>query len=200
MTINGFYPISLASILVLTWQHSLKPPAVLILLAVVWVNVAIHELGHVAVVRCTGGRVIRLTIKPWHGVIILRQEDRLAFAVTALAGPAAGLMAGGTALFVLGQLSAPWVVTAVGVSLHAILWAGICDNALNLLPVGVLDGRQFVNALREWRVQQRWIEHLREMRLREVPEPPPAVVAPTDAAPSWDIPKCRRLLTPATST
>jgi Zn-dependent protease len=187
MFVNGFYPVSLTSLIVLSWEYSLTPLSTFLLLAVMCANVAVHEFGHAAVACWTGGNVNGLVIAPWYGRISLEQDDRLAFAMIALAGPVAGIVAGSTALCVLGQVTSTPMVTTFGVSLCGILWAGICDNCLNLLPVWVLDGSQFVKALQEWRKVRRTIEHPmieRPWTVPETPTPPPPVEAFMDAVPS----------------
>ena len=182
MLVNGFYPVSLATLMVLEWEYSLNPLATFMLLVVMWANVAVHEFGHATVACWTRGSVTGLAITPWYGRIDLEQDDRLAFALIALAGPVAGIAAGSAALCVLGQVTSTPLVTTFGASLCGILWAGICDNCLNLLPVWVLDGSQFVKAFREWRAGRRMIQP--PSNAPEVPVAPPFVVAFMDTAPS----------------
>jgi Zn-dependent protease len=182
MPVSGFYPVSLATLMVLEWEYSLNPLATFMLLVVMWANVAVHEFGHATVACWTRGSVTGLTITPWYGRIDLEQEDRLALAMVALAGPVAGIAAGSTALCVLSQVTRSSLVTTFGASLCGVLWAGICDNCLNLVPVWVLDGSRFVEAFREWRESRRTNERPRQNP--EAPVAPPCVVAFRDTAPS----------------
>ena len=171
MNINGFYPISLFGLLLLARARTLSPGALLVLVCVVWVNVAVHEMGHVWATYSLGGRVTDVSIRPWHGVTTVDEEDPLAFALIALAGPAAGFAAGAVALTILGPVGGAIESTSFTMALHDLLWAGMFDNVVNLFPAWVLDGNRFVNAVRAWRLQRR-IDRIMDGDPDRAPEPP----------------------------
>lgn len=154
MFTNGFYPVSLFLLFAIVIRHAPSPWVSLALLGVLLLNVTIHEMGHAAAVRLFGGRVNRVLITPWHGMINFDLTSSFGFVVVALGGPVAGIAAGSLALSALGAWSGAWAASATGQLLQAMLWAGIADNTLNLLPVWELDGNKFDEWLREWRIER----------------------------------------------
>lgn len=94
---------------------------------------AVHEAGHIAAIRLTGGRVMELTIGA-AGAVIERSESRsrLAEAVCAASGPAAGAIYALAASALGRALGSDMLATSAGMSLVL--------SAFNSLPVLPLDG------------------------------------------------------------
>jgi Zn-dependent protease len=103
---------------------------------------ALHELGHVCAMRLFGDKDSRFYFLPIFGGVALGQQKLSAdwkLVVIVLAGPAAGLLS------VLACLALAYVISNEWFLACAILFALV--NALNLLPIPMLDGGQILNAL-----------------------------------------------------
>jgi Zn-dependent protease len=120
---------------------------VLLWIAVVFVSILVHELGHAAVARAYGCEPsITLFamggLTQWSGVRL----GPLPLVVVGLAGPMAGFALGGAVLALAGALppEAPFLAR---LAVQDLLWVNFGWGLLNLLPVLPLDGGQVVRSL-----------------------------------------------------
>jgi stage IV sporulation protein FB len=140
--------------------------AVLIWLAVCFVSILIHELGHVFAFRAFGVRA-DVVLYSWGGLAVPNGGSRLGTfgqLVVSLAGPFAGfgfaaavsavaLLAGATFHLSVHTVVMPSLSAVVNgsyywnVLLNDLLWVNISWGLLNLLPIYPLDGGQAARAL-----------------------------------------------------
>jgi Zn-dependent protease len=132
-------------------------------LAVVFISVLLHELGHALVARGFGlSPQITLYsmggLTSWSEVTEIAPPKHLAIS---LAGPAAGFLLGGV-LFV----AAPTLLRAapselLTVAYHDLLWVNIGWGVFNLFPILPLDGGHVLLTLERWltRKQDQIISH-----------------------------------------
>ncbi len=132
-------------------------------LAVVFISVLLHELGHALVARRFGlSPQITLYsmggLTSWSEVTEIAPPKHLAIS---LAGPAAGFLLGGV-LFV----AAPTLLRAapselLTVAYHDLLWVNIGWGVFNLFPILPLDGGHVLLTLERWltRKQDQIISH-----------------------------------------
>lgn len=108
------------------------------------VLIFLHELGHVAEARRQGLQVHKLQFVPLFGAYVMyeRARDAVRGAQIALAGPVLGGLAA-LACWGIGEWTGSdfWL---------ALAYLGFLVNALNLLPVWVLDGAAVVRASNPW--------------------------------------------------
>jgi stage IV sporulation protein FB len=146
----------------------LPPKYLLVWVAVVFVSILIHEMGHALVIR-QFGMWPRILLYTFGGLAIydpVRRDPRRQMLIS-LAGPAAGfLLAGAIVLLskanghpVEFQIGPPFgleIIPArfenplVTMSVYFLLQVNIWWGLMNLLPVYPLDGGQFLYALLEW--------------------------------------------------
>ena len=177
MWINGFYPLSCAALLLAALEGAASPATLLAMLATLWINVVLHELGHAVTTCATGGAVTGLKLYPWHGVTtVQRPEGHLAYAAVVAAGPALGIAAALGGIALLSMAVGPVVLGSAVAAMHAMLWLGIADNALNLIPVGVLDGRRLLREVSAWRVERARHSLPQRHEWEVVPTAPPVAV------------------------
>ena len=106
---------------------------------------ALHECGHVAVLRLVGGHVARFRITPFGAELRVRHSERLSYGreiAAVLAGPGANLLCA----CVLARLavSAGWERGFMIAGIHAAL------ALFNLLPLRALDGGRSLYLLLSW--------------------------------------------------
>jgi Zn-dependent protease len=102
----------------------------------------IHEMGHVVVLRLQGVKASAPMFIPFLGAFVtVKQPQRsvAAEATSALAGPAAGLLASGVVLFAADASNSAF--------LRALAYSGFLLNLFNLLPALPLDGGRVAGAL-----------------------------------------------------
>lgn len=150
MARNGFFPFTLCVIVFLARVVHMTPAISAVLVGLAWLTTIAHELGHVAVLRWTGGRVRGVIPTPFMGITLHDPAHTRRPVELALAGPLAGAAFGASVLVALHVLAPPHSLLLSAV--HKLLWAGIADNLVfNLLPWGPLDGAYLVRALRDRR-------------------------------------------------
>jgi Zn-dependent protease len=111
--------------------------------AVVFVSVLVHELGH-AVAGLAFGRKVDIELHGMGGTTRLAGEPTgpVGQFVVALAGPAAGFLLGGMAL-----LAQPFAGAGMpGTVVADLVWANLGWGVLNLLPIRPLDGSHALEA------------------------------------------------------
>lgn len=102
----------------------------------------VHEMGHVVVLRAQGIKASAPMFIPFLGAFVtVKQAQRsvAAEAVSALAGPVAGLAVSGAVLLAADSLDSPL--------LRALAYTGFFINLFNLLPALPLDGGRVAGAL-----------------------------------------------------
>ena len=116
--------------------------------AVVFVSILLHELGHALAFRACGANA-DIVLYSMGGLTMPRRErpfGRSEKIFTALAGPAAGMLLGGAVkLFAMrhGEFANPLAELAV----EQLLWVNIGWGLFNLVPVLPLDGGLVLEAL-----------------------------------------------------
>jgi len=121
-------------------------------------SVAVHEFGHVLVLRRLGLTVNSVTLTAFGGLTEYEgRRSSLAQGLIAFAGPCASALLAVTLLAVRLSLGG----SDVDGGLASVLTFGVGTNAVitvvNLLPFPTLDGAQIVRSL--WRVRSRGREH-----------------------------------------
>jgi len=151
--IHAFYPITL-SVLLAMLRLPAAAPTIVAALGLLWLNVAVHEAGHIVLARAAGHRVVRVLILPGYGLTSVRSRGQRGRVTMMLAGPLSGALAAGGALLLLGvAAAAPLAPSAEALAWFG--WAMLADNLMNLLPFGIMDGRRALMAHREHRVLAR---------------------------------------------
>lgn len=131
----------------LGWRLQSDPPLLLSWMAIVFVSVLWHELGHaLAFRRCGNAAHIQLhglggLTWPVDGPPLTARRDLL----VSLAGPASGFALGGLALY-LGDVLAPAPGTLAAFTLRQLVWANVAWGVFNLLPILPLDGGRMLAA------------------------------------------------------
>ena len=87
---HAFLPFTLFAIIWIARIFHMGPNLSLLLLGAAWFNVLAHELGHVAVLKFTGGRVRAVIPTPFMGITLHDPDYRRNPVALALAGPLAG--------------------------------------------------------------------------------------------------------------
>lgn len=151
----AFYPAAWTALFLLFVFRAVPLPLLLGLVCVVWVSVAVHELGHVAAAILAGGRVTGIRIHPWHGRTTYRNCGNLQGIAVALAGPAAGFLSAAAAHHLFAPTMTDPSLLAFGSAVRFVLNACMLDNVLNLTPVWLLDGRAFLRHFNDWRRERR---------------------------------------------
>jgi len=126
---------------------SSSPAGMAIWVAVVFISVLGHELGHAIFGKALGGDP-EITLVAFGGLTYPRLRSTpkpLARIGLALAGPVAGLLLGGVAI-ALGHLAPPDPGSPVAQMLYYFKVTSIAWAVLNLLPVLPLDGGQMMQA------------------------------------------------------
>lgn len=101
-------------------------------LAAIISSVLVHEAGHIAAIKLTGGRIASLYLSPFGAVIKCPPASYRLDLIRAAAGPAASvILSAAAALFGSGAVSC----------------VSLLLGALNLLPVRGLDGGVMLSAL-----------------------------------------------------
>lgn len=122
-------------------------------IAVVFVGVLVHEMGHALMARVFGAQV-QVTLYAFGGLTHssfenAKQPNRWRSALITAAGPAAGFLLGAAVLaFVLLRPVEPEGLAAYVVS--ALIYVNIGWGLLNLVPVLPLDGGNLLRALLSW--------------------------------------------------
>jgi stage IV sporulation protein FB len=107
--------------------------------AEILVALAVHELGHMAALRCMGIRLAEFRVELWG--LTIRYEKQMSYAaeiITAAAGPAASLLLALASSFVGRLTDCESAYITAGISL-------VC-GAFNLLPAMRLDGGRILYA------------------------------------------------------
>lgn len=118
--------------------NNLRGPRIVLWLAIVFVSVLVHELGHALAAIAFGSRA-RINLHSFGGTTEHQPLPRWRQIAVTLAGPGAGFVLGGLVLgvYTLTSLSlsstAHWVV-------GSLIWVNIAWGVFNLLPVPPLDG------------------------------------------------------------
>lgn len=125
----------------------------LVWIAVVFVSVLVHELGHALVARAFGARDTRIVLYTFGGLAIhtggLKRWQRI---VELLSGPGAGFVLAGLAFGAMQLLDFPALSHRAQYALAATMWVGLAWGLLNLIPVYPLDGGQVAHEL----IMHRW--------------------------------------------
>ncbi len=127
-----------------------------VLAAVLFVSILVHELGHALVARGFRLGPIQITIHGFGGLTTHRRSPSAAkaMAVTA-AGPGAGLILGGLSfalylpLVLSGLAEGVSVTSPIGLLadlLDTMVWVNIFWSLFNLLPMAPLDGGQLLDS------------------------------------------------------
>lgn len=153
--INAFYPITL-SMLAGLHKTGVELEAMAAAVVLLWLNVAVHEAGHVVFARKAGHLVRRVMVLPGYGCTNIRNQGLRGRVTMIVAGPLAGALAAAagsmTLLFATGN-----AVSAIRPEILSWLgWAMVADNLLNLVPYGVLDGQRAWSFYRRQREFSRW--------------------------------------------
>ncbi len=118
----------------------------LVWVAVVFVSILVHELGHAFLARAYGCRP-SIALFAMGGLTQWREPlGHLRLVVVSLAGPLAGFALGALVLIGSGALpeDAPWLAK---LAVRDLLWVNFGWGLLNLLPVLPLDGGQVLRSL-----------------------------------------------------
>ncbi len=126
---------------------------ILVWVAVVFVSVLAHELGHALVARAHGQQP-SIMLYSMGGLTSFQPLRRLTHGQSiaiSLAGPGAGFLVGGL-VWVASQSVPPGASFVVHVAVRDLLWVNFGWGLLNLLPILPLDGgnvvRSFLHAVR----------------------------------------------------
>ena len=107
--------------------------------AVVFVSILIHELGHALSCRRFSLDVLYIQLHGFGGEVLRRPGTHFQNLLVSLAGPGAGILFG-----VAVMIFVPWLITAeselVEVVVGQILWVNIGWSIMNLIPIMPLDG------------------------------------------------------------
>jgi Zn-dependent protease len=125
-------------------------PLLVAYIAVVFVSVLVHELGHAVVGRAFGGAP-EIRLEGFGGVTFPRLQERPSAwkqIVLSIAGPLAGLGLGLLAMLVT-RAFPPEPGSPAAKVLELVQWTSIAWAELNLLPVLPLDGGHVLQALLE---------------------------------------------------
>jgi len=127
-----------------------SPEAFALWLAVVFVSILVHELGHALVGRHFG-LTPQIRLYGWGGLTSWAPGDTITPArdlAVALAGPAVGIVCGGVCLAMQRTLppDSGWRDRA----LADLVWVNLTWGALNLVPLLPLDGGNAFSALCRW--------------------------------------------------
>jgi Zn-dependent protease len=151
----GSFPVSVypsfliaAALLGYVWMDAWQ--TLLIWIAVVFVSVLVHELGHAVVALAFGGRP-EIRLEGFGGVTFPRLPERPPAwkqVVLSVAGPVAGL-ALGVAAWGLGRVLPPDPSSPAAAVLAIFQYTSVYWAILNLLPVLPLDGGHVLQALIE---------------------------------------------------
>lgn len=149
-------------------NSGLQPVSVILWVAAAILSVIIHELGHAVVAERVGGRVEKITLYAMGGLTMWRGPTRgwRRFLV-ALAGSTVEI-AVGLAVFALVEanvfgeaanfvVDTPWrvylgdaeLLSPVAFFVGAFIWVSIVWGAVNLLPIGGLDGSALLSEILE---------------------------------------------------
>ena len=123
---------------------------VLVWVAVVFVSILVHELGHAVVARRYGFRP-RIELYSMGGLTLFDSSPRLApgrSILLSLAGPAFGFIFGGL-VFAAARLLPPDANLYARVALGDLVWVNIGWGLINLLPLLPLDGGNVMRRLIE---------------------------------------------------
>lgn len=147
-TINAFYPITLCVFAALR-QVEFGMPAVLLGIGFLWLNVALHELGH-AVFACKAGHAVgSVLILPGYGRTNVRSRSPRGRVAMIVAGPLAGATGAAAALLAFRLGAGPLPGHPDAQFFVLLSGAMVADNLLNLVPYGLLDGRRALDAHRQ---------------------------------------------------
>lgn len=126
-----------------------KPIFLLLWLAIVFVSILVHELGHAFMARAFGYRS-EVILVFFGGLAIYPRERSESYSreiLITLAGPGAGFLLGAVTFFSLPliamaaqNLDGDLPVQATAFTLRNLLWVNIFWSILNLMPVLPLDG------------------------------------------------------------
>jgi len=140
VTIRAFFWLT-AALLGLGYARAVALWALPIWVAVMFVSVVIHEMGH-AVAFMRHGIRPSITLHGMGGVTIPAggpELGRFDSAVVSLAGPLVGLVAGGLVYLAMRALP-PDLPSPVAVTLSFLVWVNLGWSLFNLLPVLPFDG------------------------------------------------------------
>lgn len=149
-------------------NSGLQPVSVILWLAAAILSIIIHELGHAVVAERVGGRVEKIVLYAMGGLTMWRGPTRgWRRFVVALAGSTVEI-AVGLVMFALAKASVfgeatsfvvdtPWRVylgdaealSPVAFFIGAFIWISIVWGAVNLLPIGGLDGSALLSEVLE---------------------------------------------------
>ena len=142
------------------------PVDTLIWVAVAFISILVHELGHAVLQRRYGGHPW-ITLYGMGGLSSCDDCDRspVSQILISAAGPIAGfLLAGGILLLIYSRLLEPIASPAVNLAIDDLLWINIWWGLLNLLPIYPLDGGRIARELftlkgnvRQGVVQSLWL-------------------------------------------
>jgi Zn-dependent protease len=125
------------------------PVETLIWVAVAFVSILVHELGHAVLQRRYGGHPW-ITLYGMGGLSSCDDCDRSPWSqiLISAAGPTAGfLLAGGILLLIYSRLLEPMASPAVNIAIVYLLWINIWWGLINLLPIYPLDGGRIAREL-----------------------------------------------------
>jgi stage IV sporulation protein FB len=126
-------------------------PLIAIWVAVVFVSILIHELGH-AIASEYYGRNPRIELYSMGGLTISTRYSLLTYPkeiLISFSGPLAGFITGGF-IFLLVRFLGPVENSFLNFTIAQLLWVNIGWGILNLIPILPLDGGNIVRNLYHW--------------------------------------------------
>lgn len=123
----------------------------LIWVAVVFVSILVHELGH-AVTANYYGRDPQIELYSMGGLTISRRYSMLSYPkeiLMSFSGPLAGFILGGL-VFAFSYFFGPFPNAIVRYTISSLLWVNIGWGIVNLIPMLPLDGGAIMRSLYHW--------------------------------------------------
>ena len=134
---------------VLGWNSDSTIGSLLVWIAVVFVSVLVHELGHAVAARSRGADPVRIDLYGFGGLTRFsprRPLGRVEAAGISLAGPFSGMALGGVVALIVAVVGLP-DGDLPEFAVRAALWVNLGWGLINLLPVLPLDGGHVLTAV-----------------------------------------------------
>jgi stage IV sporulation protein FB len=126
-------------------------PLIAIWVAIVFVSILLHELGH-AITSEYYGRAPHIELYSMGGLTISTRYSLLSYPkeiLISFSGPLAGFLLGGI-LFLIQQFAGPFDNFYLNFIIGQLLWVNIGWGIINLIPILPLDGGSIVRNLYHW--------------------------------------------------
>jgi len=123
----------------------------LIWVAVVFISILIHELGH-AIAANYYGRDPQIELYSMGGLTISRRYALLSYPkeiLMSFSGPLAGFLLGGL-VFAFNYFVGPFPNSLLRFTINSLLWVNIGWGLVNLIPILPLDGGAIMRSLYHW--------------------------------------------------